>query len=120
MLWIFMAVAMYRCTSLMEAGMIERITSGELAEVQTPGMMLLITVSWLIPLIMAFLSVTLEDSANRWASMGLGVVFTLFNIYHLTIHSGEPTVYGILIVAATVVVTALIAWYAWKWPVQEQ
>jgi hypothetical protein len=31
----------------------------------------------------------------------------------------EPSVEQILIVGSAVVVTALITWYAWRWPKQE-
>ncbi len=118
-LWLFMAVAMYRCTSYIAPGVIEKILAGEMAEWQTPGMLLVGALFWLIPLAMAFLSVTLRDVANRWANIILGIVFTALNIYHLTIHLAEPSVHEILIVGSTIVVTALIAWYAWKWPTQE-
>lgn len=118
-LWIFMAVAMYRCTSFLDPGVIEGILAGEAAEWQSPGMLLFVALCWLIPLTMAFLSVTLRNAANRWANIILGIVFTVLNIYHLTIHLAEPTDHGLLIVGSTIVVTALIACYAWKWPTQE-
>ena len=113
-LWIFMGVAFYRCTSYLDPGVIEGILAGEAAEWQSPEMLLLVALLWLIPLTMAFLSVTLNDSANHWANIILGIVFTCFNIYHLTIHLAEPSAHEILIVLSTVVVTALIVWYAWK------
>jgi len=119
MLWVFMAVAMYRCWSCLEPGVVEKILAGEMARFQTPAMLLFAALFWLVPLAMAFLSVTLKDVANRWANIILGIVFTLLNIYHLTIHFPEPSAHDLLIVGSTIVVTALIAWYAWKWPEQE-
>jgi len=62
---------------------------------------------------------TLKDSANRWVNFVLGIIFTLLNIGHLIEHLAEPSVQQILILGSTVVATALIAWYAWKWPKQE-
>jgi len=103
----------------MDPGVIEQIMAGEMAQFQTPGMQLLVALSTLIPLTMAFLSVTLRDVANRWANIILGIVFTVLNIYHLTIHFAEPSAHSFLIVGSTIVATALIAWYAWKWPKQE-
>ena len=87
------------------------------------GMFVFVALFWLIPLIMAFLSLILKDSTNRWANIVLGIVFTLLNIWHLIMHlaepSVEPSVHQILVIGSTVVVAALIAWYAWKWPKQE-
>ena len=119
MLWVFMAMAMYRCWSCLEPGVVEKILAGEMARFQTPAMLLFAALFWLVPLAMAFLSVTLKDVANRWANIILGIVFTVLNIYHLTIHLAEPSAHALLIVGSTIVATALTAWYAWKWPTQE-
>jgi predicted membrane channel-forming protein YqfA (hemolysin III family) len=116
-LWLFMAVAMsaHNALAFMDPAAME-----ELGEMQmSAGMFVFMALFWLIPLIMAFLSLTLKDSANRWANIVLGIVFTLLNIWHLVEHlTTALAVHQILIIASTVVVTALIAWYAWKWPRQ--
>jgi multidrug transporter EmrE-like cation transporter len=66
---------------------------------------------------MAFLVLTLKDKTNRWTNIILGIVFTVLNIVHLIMHFTlvPLTVHQVLIVGSTVVFTALIAWYAWKW-----
>jgi lipopolysaccharide export LptBFGC system permease protein LptF len=76
--------------------------------------------SWLIPLTMAFLSVTLGYLANRSLNMVLGGFFTIYGIFHLAkcplVHiSNKPSVYQLLLSISIVVVTALIFWYAWSW-----
>lgn len=116
-LWMFMAVAMsaHSIVFFMEPGATEKIQEMQIGA----GMLFISALFWLVPLIMAFLSVTLKDSANRWANVILGIVFTLLNIFHLVEHLAQPSVHQILIIGSTVVVTALIAWYAWKWPKQE-
>ena len=83
------------------------------------GMWVFLALFWWIPLAMAFLSLTLKDSANRWTNFVLGIIFTILNIFHLTEHLAQPSVHQLLIVCSTIVITALIAWYAWKWPKQE-
>ena len=115
-LWIIMGVAMYRCTAFFDTGGVEGYI-GELADIQTPEMLLILALWWLIPFFMAFLSVTLKDSINRWTNITVGIVFTILNIYHLALHFTwmAPTVHQVLIAGSTVVFTALIAWYAWKW-----
>ena len=117
-LWIINAVAGYRCTAYFESGVIESIKAGEWAAFQTPAGMLFVTLQWLIPFFMAFLVLTLKDKTNRWTNIILGIVFTVLNIIHLGLHFAIPailTVHQILIVGSTVVFTALITWYAWKW-----
>jgi hypothetical protein len=120
MLWIFTAVAAYRCVHILDPGVIEELLAGELVRYQSPGILMVFTLLWLVPLAMAFLTATLRGAANRWTNIVLGIVFTLLNIYHLIEHLGFPAVHQLLIVGSTVVATALIVWYAWKWPAQEE
>jgi hypothetical protein len=116
-LWIFMAVAMsaHGVLSFMEQEVVEQMWELEMG----PGMMLFMAIFWWVPLVMAVLSVTLKDSANRWANMILGIVFTVLSIFHLTEHLAHPSAHQLLIVASTIVVAALIFWFAWKWPKQK-
>jgi len=118
-LWVFMAVAM-SAHSLLNAivpGGLEKA----IAEVEAtgPGMLVFMALFWLVPLWLAFVTMTVKDSCNRWTNFVLGIIFTILNIFHLVEHLAEPSVQQILIIGSTVVVTALIAWYAWKWPKQE-
>ncbi|TEU13402.1 MAG: hypothetical protein E3J25_05935 [Anaerolineales bacterium] len=116
-LWIFMAVAMsaHSVLAFMEPGAMEELAAMQMGA----GMFLFMALFWLIPLIMAFLSLTLKDLADRRANIVLGIVFTVLNIFHLAEHLAQASVHQILIIGSTVVVTALIAWYAWKWPKPE-
>ena len=120
-LWIWMAVAIsaHSLLFLFEPGGIEKITSGEMK--MGAGMLLLDALFWLIPLVMAFLSVTLKDTADRWVNMILGGIFTVLNILHLikAISYFGLAIHQILIVGSTVLATALVFWYALKWPKQE-
>lgn len=118
-LWIFMAVAMsaHAVLSLFEPDIIEQITSGEM-EMSTL-MWLFMSLFWIVPLVMAYLSMTLKDLANRWVNLILSIIFTVLNIFHLIEHLAEPSVHQILIIGSTVVVTALIILYALTWPKEE-
>ena len=115
-LWIIMGVTMYRCTSYFDTGGVEKVI-GDITTMQTPGALLLMTLMWLVPMFMAFLSLVLKDSINRWTNLILGIVWTILNIYHVYLHFTfmAPTVHQLLIVGSTVVFTVLIVWYAWKW-----
>ena len=85
MLWLFMAVAMsaHMVLSFFEPGVVELILSGGFAEYQSKEIFLFYALFWLIPLTMAFLSVTLKDSTTRQANIVVGTVLTISNIGHL-------------------------------------
>ena len=116
-LWVLMAVFMSAHTviAFAEPGMIEQTISGEIFQGMDPAQMLfMMSLFWLIPLWMAFLTVTLNGSVNRWLNIIVGAVLTALNIWHIT----EPCcemVHQKLIVGSTILVTALVAWYAYRW-----
>jgi len=69
---------------------------------------------------MAFLSITLKGSANRWANIIVGVALACFYIFDVGGHLSQGEVGGHMLVAVSMIVAAvLIVWYAWKWPKQE-
>jgi hypothetical protein len=113
-LWIFMAVAMsaHAVLSFMVPELVEETWEMEMGA----GMMLLMALFWWVPMVMAVLSLTLKDSANRWANFIVGIVFTILNIVHLMEHLAQPSADMILLIGSTIVVTGLIAWLAWRWP----
>jgi hypothetical protein len=120
-LWIFLAVAnsAHYAMYVFEPGALQKVLSGEMT-LSARGAIGEAFASWLIPLTMAFLSVTLGGFANRNLNMVLGGFYTLLSIVHIAIcplvHiSKKPAVHQLLICISTVVVTALIFWYAWNW-----
>jgi hypothetical protein len=85
---------------------------------------------WLIPLWMVFVTITAKGLSNRWANFVLGIIGTLLGIYHFFMCGvpvsfvppgpvAGPTVHHILLLVTALGATALITWYAWKWPKQE-
>ena len=118
-LWIWAAIAIsaHSCLAFLQPGMIEKVMSGEKAV--GPGMMVLMAFSWLIPLIMAFLSIALKDNANKWTNRILGIIIAISSLFHFYEHIIEPNIHQILIVGSTVVVSAFLIFYSWKWPVKE-
>ena len=127
-LWLFMVVSISAHCHFFtwEPGGLERMASH--IEAEGSGVLLFEALGRLIPLWMAFMSLTLKDSYNRWANCILGIVFTIVNIWHffscgIPLAEGgpvtEPTAHHILLLGSTVIATALIAWYAWKWPKSE-
>jgi hypothetical protein len=122
-LWIFLAVGFsaLAIVSLMTPGAIEQIIAGEIEDMGpiTEGLLFLFAILWLIPLTMAFLSLTLKDSANRWANIIVGIVWTALGIIDLgdTLNRGWLTL--AFVAFSKTVAAVLIVWYAWKWPKQE-
>jgi hypothetical protein len=120
-LWVFFSVAMsaHYALYLYEPGVLQKVINEEMA--LSPELALVETfTNWLIPLTMAFLTVTLADAKNRILNLILGGVFTLLGIIHLGIcpivHISEsPSIHQLLISIATIVVTAPITWNAYKW-----
>jgi hypothetical protein len=114
-LWLFSAVAFlaHQILALLEPGVIAGIMAGEVEGMKIgTELILLFAILFLVPLIMAFLSLTLKDSINRWANIIVGAVFAvLFTgvIASVAKLSGET-----LMTFSTVVALALIVWYAWK------
>ena len=82
---------------------------------ETPEMRLVLAVSLLIPPIMAFLSLTLKASVNRWVNIILSVFF-IAGAYPLGVAEATADYLGaiITITIVEVVALALIVWYAWK------
>ncbi len=114
-LWLFSAVAFlaHQILALLEPGVIAGIMAGEVEGMKIgPELILLFAVLFLVPLIMAFLSLTLKDSINRWANIIVGAVFAALFIGVLMTAaklSGET-----LMTLSTIVALVLIVWYAWK------
>jgi len=127
-LWLFMAVAYsaHMALSIFEPGVIELIISGEM-QLSEGEFIFSALFAWLVPLTMAFLSVTLKDIANRRVNIIMGITLTAINIFHLlyeqfskpSFHMAQPSVHQLLLNISTVVVTALVVWYAWRWPRQD-
>jgi len=121
-LWIIEAVGMssYMFLSFMESGKIEGIMAGEIGGMQiSEGVLFFFAIFWFIPWILAFLSLTLKDSANRWTNFVLGILWAIGLAYGLIESAIEGESAAILVgYFLGIVAAALIAWYAWKLPKQ--
>jgi hypothetical protein len=84
-------------------------------------LLLAMSIIFVVPIFMSFLSLTLKDKANRWANRIIGIFFAAFDLVFLVLalflwrSAGYEIVWSI----AYLVCTALVVWYAWKWPKQE-
>ena len=104
-------------------GDVLRIFSGDFVggEVEgmevTQGMYLGLAILLVIPVVMVFLSLTLEYKANRWANIILAIVFFVFNLIGLPTY---PSAYDRFLIIVGLVFNVLTVWYAWKWRKQER
>ena len=99
-------------------GHIEEVISGEVGGMQFSQAFLLgSAILMAIPSIMVFLSLTLKHKVNRWANIILGLVYT--GVIVITLIMPGAWAYYIFFGIVEVVLTLLIVWYAWKWPIQE-
>jgi hypothetical protein len=115
-LWLFWTVAFLvsLVSALFDPSAMAQITAGEVAGFQvTPELILLTTIIMLVPLVMAFLSLTLKDSMNRWANVVLGVTYTGICLFDWLGSLAEPA-HQILMHISRIMASALIVWYAWK------
>jgi general stress protein CsbA len=82
---------------------------------ETPEMRLVLAVSLLIPPIMAFLSLILKDSVNRWVNIILSIILIAM-AYPFGLAEATADYFGAIatITIVEVIALALIIWYAWK------
>ncbi len=119
-LWLIAEFIIFHVLLFLKPGVIEGIIAGEIEGMQIgPEMLLFFAILYLLPLVMAFLSLTLKDSVNRWANIILGAFFTGFSVLDIKDQLEDPHAFMMLLNIAAIVVTALIAWLAYKWPKKE-
>jgi hypothetical protein len=95
----------------------ELMTAGES---MGPELMFVGAIVVLIPLVMAVLTLTLKDSINRWLNIILGMVITVIYFGNFVeLSTTMPAAYILLLSIAGFIASALIVWYAWKWPKHE-
>jgi hypothetical protein len=88
-------------------------TYGEIAgKPVSQGMWLGIAALMLIPILMVFLSLTLDQSVNRWANIIVAVGFFVLNV--TSIHT-YPSAYDRFLLAVSLVFNAVTVWFAWRW-----
>ena len=99
---------------LMEPGKLEEMIAGEVGGIQiTDELLLGFAILMVIPPVMVFLSVTLKDKANRWANIIFSIVFIGFTLFEMLATTSAYAIFGGIV---GLVFSALIIWYAYKWP----
>lgn len=83
----------------------------------TPGLLLTMSMIFVVPILMSVLTLTLKSSVSRWANRIIGILYALiifaFWVLGFVLRSAS---YEFVWSTAQFVFTLLIVWYAWKWP----
>jgi len=124
-LWLTMAIgtAVAGLFMIMKPGGMEEIMAGEMGNLQiNETSMVIYALFFIIPMVVAILSLTIDGAANRWLSFVLGIIWGLWFVYDITgyVIGGETlSIAMLLIMAGGLVISAYIAYFAWKLPIQE-
>ena len=87
--------------------------AGEIGGMQITQVMYLgMAVLMVIPVVMVFLSLTLNYPVIRWANVVVAIFFFVFNLIGLPTY---PSAYDRFLIVVGLVFNALTVWYAWKW-----
>ena len=120
-LWLFPLMAFLASAVLlfMEPAVLAELLEEGTIEGKQVGPELLLAgaaIDILVPLVMAFLSLTLKGSINRWLNIIVGGIYAVLESITLLeeLTAGTPSGYVILMLIAAVVALVLIVWYAWK------
>lgn len=99
-------------------GDVLRIFSGDFKAGEIGGMKvsqtmwLGIAILMVIPIVMVFLSLTLNDPVNRWVNIIVAAVFFVFNLIGLPTY---PSAYDKFLILVGLVFNVLTIWHAWRW-----
>ena len=97
-------------------GQLQAMLAGKMESLgpTTQGVLLGTSLMLAIPAVMVFLSLALKPAMNRWANIVLGTLYTLI----MLVTMAGAWVFYIFFGVVDVVLTALVVWYAWRWPRQ--
>ena len=99
-------------------GDVMRIFSGDFVAGKMGGMQVTQTmflgmaVLFAIPIVMVFLSLTLNYPMIRWANIIVAVIFFVINIIGLPTY---PSAFDKFLIIVGLVFNSLTVWYAWNW-----
>ena len=108
-------------TRLHDPVALKGIIEGTSDVIITNDLLLIMSVIFVVPILMSFLTLTVRYPANRWANLIIGIFFALFDLIFLglALFVLQSTAYEIVWSITYLVCTASVVWYAWKWSKQE-
>ena len=119
-LWLTMGVGMSGAMILQMfvPGFINGIIAGKMGEMEiSTDLLLMMSIFWIVFLSMAFLTLILNDTVNRYINAILGVFFVIYLIIEIYMSLSMQEFSGPnLMQVFGIVFSFLIFWHAWKWP----
>jgi len=84
--------------------------------VTTPGLLLTMSMIFVVPILMSALTLILKSSVSRWANRIIGILYALITFAFLVLcFVLRSASYEFVWATAQLVFTLLVVWYAWKW-----
>ena len=96
-----------------EAGMLENIINGTTVIPMTNELLAAMGAMMMLPILMVFLSVQLDYKPNRWLNIIIALFFIVFDGMGFIV---PRPLYENVLGIGYVLFCALIVWFAWKWP----
>jgi hypothetical protein len=108
-------------TRLHDPVALKNLVAGASAVPVTNELLLVMSIIFAVPIFMSFLSLTLKYPTVRRANLSIGIFFVVFDLIFLglTLFLWSFSAYETFWSFVYLVFTALVVWYAWKWPKQE-
>ena len=82
----------------------------------TPATLLLASIVLAIPSVMVAASVLLNSKINRILNIIFGTIFTIMQVLIGIFSTNEWYLFYVFLAFLESIITAIIVWYAWKWP----
>ena len=82
----------------------------------SPIILLIASIILAIPSVMVAASIFLKPKINRILNILFGTLFTLMMVFIGIISTNEWYLFYVFLAFLESIITALIVWYAWKWP----
>jgi hypothetical protein len=98
---------------------LERIISSD-GLLNTPMKLFSASFVLIIPALMIFLSIVLKPKLNRLLNIIFGTLYTALMLWIASNYSDKWLTFAELFAIIESIITAIIVWYAWKWPRQRQ
>jgi len=99
-------------------GVMNNIIAGEINGMElSTGLLIVMSLFWIVFLSMAFLTLILKDKINRYVNAVLGVFFAIYLIIEIYMSLNVQEFSGSnLMQVFGIIFALLIFWHAWKWP----
>jgi hypothetical protein len=89
-------------------------------DITSAGVQVQTLLSWLLPMVMAYLTLVLEDAGNRQVNAVLGGGGALAWVATVVPVQGGVTPAGVVVWVWGLAAPLAILWHAWKWPRPEE